>query len=583
MRDIWAFFINGEEKTMLYRVMKPFIFLAVLVALVGTACINTADKTETSVPEKTQANEPTQEKPATAKPASSSSGAVDNIDDVKGAVFQIIGTGTLNTVDEGEQLNAEWGGTGFFIDSSGIGVTNNHVVAGAALLKAYVNGETKARTITVLGTSECADLAVVQVQGSDFPYLSWYDGTVKTGLDVYAAGFPLVEPEYNLTKGIVSKVDAGGQTYWASLDYIYGHDAKINGGNSGGPLVTEDGKVVGVNYMSRASVDQQFAIPGELAMPIVEQLREEKNVASVGLAGQAVVFGPNGEYPGIWVESTTTGGIADKAGILPGDIIHEVETILIATDGSMKDYCDILSGHKEDDPLKVMIYRSTTDEILEGTLNGDKLVSTGVAGLSGASNNSGSTGTSGSQSTILEDNFDADITQGGWTTFVFGDDSNYQITQKPGRVYMEVNTPNTTTFLFNDNYWASDVYVETTEAKVGGPNRMNVSVICRASDQGWYEFSITSGGLWQIWKYYGEKYSRLKEGTSKFIKVQSDPNLLQASCVGTNLTFWVNENKVGETTDRDLTEGQVGVSVSTFDLKGAQVEFEYLYAQPEVQ
>lgn len=565
---------------MLYRVMKPFIFLALLVALVGTACINTADKTETSVPKKTQSNEPTQEKPATAKPASSSAGAVDNIDDVKGAVFQIIGTGTLNTVDEGEQLNAEWGGTGFFIDSSGIGVTNNHVVAGAALLKAYVNGETKARTITVLGTSECADLAVVQVQGSDFPFLSWYDGTVKSGLDVYAAGFPLVEPEYNLTKGIVSKVDAGGQTYWASLDYIYGHDAKINGGNSGGPLVTADGKVVGVNYMSRASVDQQFSIPGDLAAPIVEQLRDEKNVASVGLAGQAVVFGPNGEYPGIWVESTTTGGIADKAGILPGDIIHEVETIIIATDGSMKDYCDILRGHKDDDPLKVMVYRSSTDEILEGTLNGDKLVSTGVAGLSGASNNSGSTGTSGSQSTILEDNFDADISQGGWTTFVFGDDSNYQITQKPGRVYMEVNTPNTTTFLFNDNYWASDVYVETTEAKVGGPNRMNVSVICRASDQGWYEFSITSGGLWQIWKYYGEKYLRLKEGTSKFIKVQSDPNILQASCVGTNLTFWVNENKVGETTDRDLTEGQVGVSVSTFDLKGAEVEFEYLYAEP---
>ena len=72
----------------------------------------------------------------------------------------------------------------------------------------------------------------------------------------------------------------------------------------------------------------------------------------------------------------------------------------------------------------------------------------------------------------------------------------------------------------------------------------------------------------------------LKEGTSKYIKVQSDPNILQASCVGTNLTFWVNENKVGETTDRDLTEGQVGVSVSTFDLKGAEVEFEYLYAEP---
>jgi hypothetical protein len=199
--------------------------------------------------------------------------------------------------------------------------------------------------------------------------------------------------------------------------------------------------------------------------------------------------------------------------------------------------------------------------------------------LSGASNN-GSTGTSGTQTTILEDNFDGDINAGGWSTLVFGDSSNYQITQKPGRVYMEINTTNTETFLFNDNYWAADVYVETTETKVGGPNRMNVSVICRASDKGFYEFSITSGGLWQIWKNYDSTWTKLKTGTSKFIKVQSDPNLLQASCVGTNLTFWVNENKVGETTDRDLTEGQVGVSVSTFDLKGAQVEFEYLYAEP---
>ena len=244
-------------------------------------------------------------------------------------------------------------------------------------MKAYVNGESKPRSITVLGTSECADLAVVQVQGDDFPYLEWYDGNVKTGLDVYAAGFPLVEPEYNLTKGIVSKVNADGQTYWASLDYIYGHDAKINGGNSGGPLVTQDGQVVGVNYMSRASVDQQFAIPGELAIPIVKKLQDEQNVASVGLAGSAIVFGPNGEYPGIWVESTTTGGIADKAGIQPGDIIHEVETILIGTDGTMKDYCDILSSHRETDSVEGNGLPSATDEILEGSLNGDKIESTG--------------------------------------------------------------------------------------------------------------------------------------------------------------------------------------------------------------
>jgi hypothetical protein len=145
---------------------------------------------------------------------------------------------------------------------------------------------------------------------------------------------------------------------------------------------------------------------------------------------------------------------------------------------------------------------------------------------------------------------------------------------------MEINTSNTETILLKDSYWLPDVYVETKETKVSGPNRMNVGLICRYSDRGWYQFSITSGGYWQIWKQYENKWKLLKDGASKYINVESDPNILQASCVGNNLTFWVNENKVGETTDRDLTEGQVGVCVVTFDMKGAKVEFEYLYAEP---
>ena len=257
--------------------MKHKLLIPIFILMLATmACNLGTSKVETPSPIiatlEPAVNTPVEEKPE-ANPISSS-GPVDNIDDVQTAVFQIIGTGTINDVDEGEILNAEWGGTGFFINSSGIGITNNHVVAGAALLKAYVNGETTPRSLRVLGTSECADLAVVLVEGEGFPYLEWYADTVKTGLDVYAAGFPLVEPEYNLTKGIISKTNADGQTYWSSLSYIFGHDAKINGGNSGGPLVTFDGKVVGVNYMSRASVDQQFAIPGELAIPIVAKLKD---------------------------------------------------------------------------------------------------------------------------------------------------------------------------------------------------------------------------------------------------------------------------------------------------------------------
>jgi len=572
---------------MIYRTIKPFIFLAILIALVGSACFNSGDKTETAAPEKPQSSDSTQEKPSA--PSSSTGEAVNNIDDVKGAVFQIIGTGTYNDVTDGQQLNAEWGGSGFFIDSSGIGVTANHIVAGAALLKAYVNGETKPRNITVLGTSECADLAVVKVQGNDFPYLEWYDGTEKSGLDVYAAGFPLVEPEYNLTKGILSKIDADGQTAWASLDYIYGHDAKINGGNSGGPLVTEEGKVVGINYRTRASVDQQFAIPAPLAIPLLKQLEDGQNIASVGLAGTAIVFGPNGEYPGIWVESTTTGGVADKAGILPGDIIHEVETILIATDGTMKDYCDILRGHKEGEPLKVMVYRPGTDELLEGSLNGDKLVSTGYAGLSGNNNNTGNTGNSGTSgsSTSINTEFDGDIAQEGWYTYLFdlyNKNAEGIVEQKPGRMVISVKTNYSGIYAFNQNLTGADVIVGTTETKVSGPNRMNVSLICRKSDKGWYEFSIESGGFYQIWKWdpnAGDNgyYYTLKRAASKFIKMQNETNQLEARCIGSELTFYINGEKAGSVTDRELLDGETGLGVYDFDIKGSVVEFESFYAE----
>ncbi|MEI2690512.1 MAG: serine protease [Anaerolineae bacterium] len=68
------------------------------------------------------------------------------------------------------------------------------------------------------------------------------------GLDVYAAGFPLGDPEFTLTRGIVSKARADGETDWASVDSVLEHDASINPGNSGGPLITGDGKVIGVNY-----------------------------------------------------------------------------------------------------------------------------------------------------------------------------------------------------------------------------------------------------------------------------------------------------------------------------------------------
>jgi serine protease Do len=301
-------------------------------------------------------------------------GAVGTLDGVRSAAIQIVAEGSFVDPEIGLQLNAAGAGSGFIIDPSGIAVTNNHVVTGSALLRVFLDGETRPRNARIIGVSECSDLAVIDIDGDGFSYLEWYDGDVKTGLEVYAAGFPLGDPEYTLTRGIISKERADGETNWASVDTVVEHDATINPGNSGGALVTGDGKVVGVNYAGARSTGQFFAIARDEARPIIEQLRVGRDVTSIGVNGEAVTDG--GSISGIWVASVKSGSPADRTGITGGDIITKLEGLVLATDGSMADYCDILRSRNPDDVMSVEILRFATSEFLEGQLNGRELAQT---------------------------------------------------------------------------------------------------------------------------------------------------------------------------------------------------------------
>ncbi len=570
--------------------MKQKFFIPLLVImLLSLACNLSADKItqETEEPARVAVSEEPSTQPEAAAPVNTTqpvneSSAAKSIDDVRPAVFQLFATGTYNDIEQGLVLNAEWGGSGFFIDPSGIGVTNNHVVAGAAILKAYVNGETTPRNVRVLGTSECADLAVVQVEGSNFAYLDWYEEEVKTGLDVYAAGFPLLDPEYNLTKGIISKVNADGQTSWSSMSYIYGHDAKINPGNSGGPLVTADGKVVGINYMTQATYDQQFAIPTDQAISIVNRLRERQNVASLGLDGIAIVFGPNSEYPGIWVNSITTGSVADKAGIKPGDIIHEVEDILVATDGTMKDYCDILKSHDMEDELKVFVYRWETDELLEGSLNGEKIALYGYAGLSGEAEEwveEEGTTTYTENEAFRTEEFDGSIDWWSWFT-TNGDENQLDIYQDDGKIIFEMYDTDIYAYLTYGEYYYADVEVHTL-VENRGMNSNSISLMCRYDENlGWYEFNVGSDGLYDILRYDGSNsnggYTLLANGGSNNIRMGKDFNEYAIQCTGDSLSLWINGVYTNSVRDRTFKEGLIGISASSYNSTPIIVEFDYV-------
>lgn len=319
----------------------------------------------TPVPEPTAEAAPVEEVAA--------AGAVTNLQDVRNATIRIQAEGSFIDPEFGEMTNAAGQGSGFIIDPSGIAVTNNHVVTGAAFLQVYVEGEDEPRNARILGVSECSDLAVIDIDGSGYSYLQWREGDTPVGLDIYVAGFPLFgNEEYTLTRGIISKENAAGESDWASVDRVLEVDATINPGNSGGPLVDSDGRVVGVNYAANDTTSQFFSISRDEAVPIIEQLRAGQNVNSIGVNGRAVTDGES--IYGIWVSSVESGSPADRAGIEAGDIITRLEGLVLSTDGTMADYCDILRSNDPDDTMNVEVLRFDTQEMLEGQLNGDPLV-----------------------------------------------------------------------------------------------------------------------------------------------------------------------------------------------------------------
>lgn len=313
---------------------------------------------------------------------------ITSIDDVKSAAVQIVARGTFRQPDG--VFEESGAGSGFIIDPSGIAVTNNHVVAGAASLAVYVGGATTPINARVLGVSECSDLAVIDLDGDGYPYMEWYEGDVQPPLEVYSAGYPLGDPEFTLTRGIVAKARADGDTNWASVDHVIEHDAAIQPGNSGGALVTADAKIVGVNYAAGSATNQSqfFAIANDIARPMVERLRLGENVDSIGINGQAYLFDDGSS--GIWVAGVTAGSPAGATGVKPGDFVLEVAGQTMADDGTMSGYCDVLRTQGAERAVEIKVLRIDTGELLVGELNGRSFEP--AEGASGGSSAGGSTG-----------------------------------------------------------------------------------------------------------------------------------------------------------------------------------------------
>jgi S1-C subfamily serine protease len=589
---------------MISKITKPtlvslFLILTVLIAACGGTRVETVIVTvpaDTAVP--AQATQPPAPAEVTVEPTQppateeiSSSGTIGNISDAKQAIIQIEAQGSFTDPQVGQVYNSAGRGSGFIIDPSGLAVTNNHVVTGSALLKVWVGGDqSKTYNARILGVSECADLAVIDIEGDGFPYVSWYEGPVDVGKEIYVAGFPLGDPEYSLTKGIISKAKADGETNWASVDSVIEYDANTNPGNSGGPVLTSDAQVVGVHYAGNGSTRQAFGISRAIAEGVVNQLKQGENLDWIGVNGQAV-SNEDGSLTGVWVSSVQSGSPADKARLKGGDIILSMENLVLGTDGTMSDYCDILRSHQPSDTLNLEVLRFATGEVLEGQLNGRELAVTGTFDTSSTgSSSSNSTENSQSESGIYypdasasgdsyyESDLNAPLTD--WKYFLnSGQESGFNANVDNGNLHIEIDDPNTWVYFYLDPLDVADVRIDTKYDNLG-KNNNNVSLICRHSEQGWYEFNVANNGEYTIFRYdkLEDKYTALFSGGSTAIKTGKDSNEVTAICQGDELTLGINGQAVRTVRDKNFKSGQVGLSLSSFNVTPIIGEFEYFVA-----
>ena len=249
------------------------------------------------------------------------------------------------------------GGSGFFVTSDGLIVTNRHVVDQTGVEYTVFMQDGKKYEAEVVDLDKILDIALIRVKGSGFPYLALGDSDkISVGQSVIAIGNALSEFDNTVSMGIISGLsrslvagDGSGNT--ELLDKVIQTDAAINPGNSGGPLLDLNGRVVGVNVaVASGSENIGFALPINSVKGAIDSVKRTGKIVRphLGIRYLSVnseVAEQNGltvDY-GVLVKSgadpmdfaVVPGSPASKAGIVENDIILEIDGQKLDQDTSL--------------------------------------------------------------------------------------------------------------------------------------------------------------------------------------------------------------------------------------------------------
>jgi S1-C subfamily serine protease len=286
-------------------------------------------------------------------------------------------------------------GSGFVIDKTGHIVTNYHVVEGADIVTVSFSNRDTVKA-EVVGTDPSSDIAVLRVNTAASaltPLPLGNSDAVEVGDPVVAIGNPF-GLDRTATAGIVSALQrliTAPNRF--TIDHVIQTDAPINHGNSGGPLLSSRGQVIGVNTQietgdtATGNVGIGFSVPSNTVKDVVAQIIRTGRVdhAYLGISGQAVTPDVADKYnlavkAGVVVESVTNDSGADKAGLEGGktQVVVAGETyvlggdIIVSFDGakisSIEQLRDAVAAHKPGDKVTVVIYRDAKKTSVTVTL-----------------------------------------------------------------------------------------------------------------------------------------------------------------------------------------------------------------------
>ena len=305
----------------------------------------------------------------------------DVVNKVKDSVVEITTEVTKYGTFYGQYV-AQGAGSGVIISTDGYIVTNNHVIEDATSIKVTLT-DGNSYDAKLIGTDSELDIALIKIEADNLTVAALGSSSeLNVGDTSIVIGNPLGQLGGTVTHGIISALNRSIKLDGKTMELLQ-TDAAINPGNSGGGLFDEEGNLVGIivakstNSSDGTSLEGLgFAIPIDNVKKILGDLKTNGYVArpvlgitAVDVLDDTTASRYNVDKQGVYIYSITDGSAADKAGLMVGDCVLEMDGKSVS---SKEELSSIISSHKVGDSVKIKIYRDGKEQTVTAVLEENK-------------------------------------------------------------------------------------------------------------------------------------------------------------------------------------------------------------------